>query len=85
VARAFHGPAADHRLPYDAELFGHWWFEGPWWLEMVLRRLAAHPERTIRHAGRRPDAPSDRAARDAGRLHVGLEGYNEVWLAGQND
>src|SRR5262249_57586969 len=26
--------------PYDAELFGHWWFEGPLWLELVLRRLA---------------------------------------------
>lgn len=23
--------------PYDAELFGHWWFEGPQWLEEVLR------------------------------------------------
>jgi 1,4-alpha-glucan branching enzyme len=23
--------------PYDAELFGHWWFEGPMWLEQVLR------------------------------------------------
>jgi 1,4-alpha-glucan branching enzyme len=23
--------------PFDAELFGHWWFEGPNWLEMVLR------------------------------------------------
>ncbi len=23
--------------PYDAELFGHWWFEGPLWLEQVLR------------------------------------------------
>ncbi len=23
--------------PYDAELFGHWWFEGPVWLEFVLR------------------------------------------------
>src|SRR5206468_2747464 len=30
--------------PYDAELFGHWWFEGPWWLEAVLRRLATTPE-----------------------------------------
>lgn len=26
--------------PYDAELFGHWWFEGPEWIEAVLRRLA---------------------------------------------
>jgi len=29
--------------PYDAELFGHWWFEGPDWLEAVLRRLADDP------------------------------------------
>ncbi len=26
---------------YDAELFGHWWFEGPEWLEFVYRKLAA--------------------------------------------
>lgn len=26
--------------PYDAELLGHWWFEGPEWLYQVLRRLA---------------------------------------------
>ena len=27
--------------PYDAELFGHWWFEGPRFLDHVLRDLAA--------------------------------------------
>ena len=26
--------------PYDAELFGHWWFEGPVWLEHVARDMA---------------------------------------------
>lgn len=26
--------------PYDAELFGHWWFEGPQWLYYVLREVA---------------------------------------------
>lgn len=26
--------------PYDAELFGHWWHEGPLWLDRVLRLLA---------------------------------------------
>jgi 1,4-alpha-glucan branching enzyme len=39
---------ASHRVPfpaalvspYDAELFGHWWFEGPQWLYYVLRELA---------------------------------------------
>jgi 1,4-alpha-glucan branching enzyme len=25
--------------PFDTELFGHWWFEGPRWLEAVLRKL----------------------------------------------
>jgi 1,4-alpha-glucan branching enzyme len=27
--------------PFDAELFGHWWFEGPTFLEHVLRELDA--------------------------------------------
>ena len=26
--------------PYDAELFGHWWFEGPQWIYYVMRELA---------------------------------------------
>jgi 1,4-alpha-glucan branching enzyme len=30
---------------YDTELFGHWWFEGPHWLERVLRLL---PEAGVR-------------------------------------
>lgn len=30
---------------YDTELFGHWWHEGPAWLELILRRL---PEAGVR-------------------------------------
>lgn len=30
--------------PYDCELFGHWWFEGPWWLNRILKRLESDPE-----------------------------------------
>ncbi len=29
--------------PYDMELFGHWWFEGPEWLYRVCKGLAADP------------------------------------------
>lgn len=29
--------------PFDAELFGHWWFEGPMWLEQVARTLHNSP------------------------------------------
>ncbi|MBC7246438.1 MAG: DUF1957 domain-containing protein [Actinobacteria bacterium] len=28
-------------IAYDTELFGHWWYEGPFWLRHVLRHL--HP------------------------------------------
>ncbi len=27
--------------PYDAELFGHWWFEGPEWIDLFLRGIAS--------------------------------------------
>ncbi|MFC1693226.1 glycoside hydrolase family 57 protein [Candidatus Latescibacterota bacterium] len=30
--------------PFDAELFGHWWFEGPRWLYHVLKEVAADPD-----------------------------------------
>jgi 1,4-alpha-glucan branching enzyme len=38
--------------PYDAELFGHWWFEGPHWLKRVLE--LAHG-----HAGIEPITPTE--------------------------
>ncbi len=27
-------------LPFDAELFGHWWFEGPLFLELLIEKIA---------------------------------------------
>ena len=71
--------------PYDAELFGHWWFEGPTWLELVLRRLAATPAVEPITAGdylaRHPIVQEALPAAST----WGWKGYNEVWLAGQND
>ncbi|GAC1415152.1 MAG: 1,4-alpha-glucan branching protein [Acidobacteriaceae bacterium] len=32
-------PAPVLTAPFDAELFGHWWFEGPQWVEAVCRLL----------------------------------------------
>jgi len=32
--------------PFDAELFGHWWFEGPRWIHKVIRRM--HESKKLR-------------------------------------
>jgi len=71
--------------PYDAELFGHWWFEGPQWLELVLRKLAAHPEVV------ELTTPSEQLRRQPRLQRVrpclsswGWKGYNEMWLQGTN-
>lgn len=50
---------------YDTELFGHWWYEGPVWLEAALRRITADPRlRTTTLASRRERHPPTR------RLHL---------------
>jgi 1,4-alpha-glucan branching enzyme len=45
-------------LAYDTELFGHWWHEGPAFLEAVLRRLPAQGVALSTLA----DAAADRSA-----------------------
>lgn len=34
-------------IPFDTELFGHWWFEGVEWLEQVVRALALQQDVTL--------------------------------------
>ncbi len=72
--------------PYDAELFGHWWFEGPLWIEFLFRKLAAARN------GVRPITPSEYLARHPRQpkgvpadSSWGWKGYNEVWLQQSND
>ncbi|MEY7971991.1 1,4-alpha-glucan branching protein domain-containing protein [Saccharomonospora xinjiangensis] len=43
--RGRHGRPGLVVAAYDTELFGHWWYEGPQWLEAVLRAL---PEAGVR-------------------------------------
>lgn len=39
-----HGTQGFITAMYDTELYGHWWFEGPEFLYLVLKRLHEHPE-----------------------------------------
>src|SRR5437867_4305745 len=48
-------------VTFDAELFGHWWFEGIDWLGRVLRELAANGPRPVTmDAYLRENAPAER-------------------------
>lgn len=46
--------------PYDAELFGHWWFEGTSWLETALEQMHADPRIELTTLGRHHrDVPAE--------------------------
>ncbi|MFP4164401.1 MAG: glycoside hydrolase family 57 protein [Chitinispirillaceae bacterium] len=71
---------------FDAELFGHWWYEGPQWLEFLIRRIAADPSVV--------SLISPENYLDQHPVHQrgvpcmsswGHRGYFEVWCNGKND
>jgi 1,4-alpha-glucan branching enzyme len=72
--------------PFDAELFGHWWFEGPQWLEFVIRKtvydqdtlkLTTLSEYLDHHPVHQVGVPSSST--------WGYKGYFEGWLNDKTD
>jgi 1,4-alpha-glucan branching enzyme len=72
--------------PFDAELFGHWWFEGPEWVEALLRRLArgADKLRMVTPSEYLEQHPEQQEAQPC-FSSWGNKGYAEVWLESSND
>jgi 1,4-alpha-glucan branching enzyme len=71
--------------PYDAELFGHWWYEGPEWLDRVLDLTASRDDLVATDPA---TAASGLARIPEGRMHPsswGAGGYASVWLDPVND
>ncbi len=66
---------------YDAELFGHWWFEGPQWLEHVARLVSKddYPI-ALTTAGEYLDKFPPKVAIALPEGSWGLHGNNHVWL-----
>lgn len=71
--------------PFDAELFGHWWFEGPQFLELFIRK-AAFDQNDFRLTG-----PSDYLASHSTQQSIepaastwGENGHLEVWIDKSN-
>jgi len=72
--------------PYDAELFGHWWYEGVMWLEFLLRKVVFDQDQI------RLVTPSEYLAENPRNQVItpslsswGWKGYSEMWLQGAND
>lgn len=71
--------------PYDAELFGHWWYEGPIFLEQLFRQMAAQDRVVaVTPTDYLSFYPVNQVAEPA-RSSWGYKGYNEVWLEESND
>lgn len=72
--------------PYDAELFGHWWYEGPMWIDFLMRKVA-FDQKTIKFIT--PGEyltlyPTNQMAMPSASTW-GWKGHNEFWLEGSND
>jgi 1,4-alpha-glucan branching enzyme len=72
--------------PYDAELFGHWWFEGVQWLDMLLRKSVYDQQvfELTTPGGYLEKFPRNQVATPS-MSSWGWKGYNEVWLESSND
>ena len=72
--------------PYDAELFGHWWFEGPEWLDFLLRKIHFDQDsvKTIT-PGKYLKLYNEYPRITPSMSSWGFKGYSEVWLDGSND
>ncbi len=66
--------------PYDAELFGHWWFEGPQWLYHLMRELGREGELELGTPGEYLDAYPIQQKATPSASSWGHKGYNVYWV-----
>jgi 1,4-alpha-glucan branching enzyme len=72
--------------PYDAELFGHWWFEGPQWLGFLIRKIVFDQGdiKLITPSEYLEENPRNQVITPS-LSSWGWKGYSEMWLQGSND
>ena len=72
--------------PYDAELYGHWWYEGPLWLYTLFKKI--HYDKCdfdLITPGEYIDKYPEIQECTPCRSSWGAHGYNHVWLNETND
>jgi 1,4-alpha-glucan branching enzyme len=72
--------------PYDAELFGHWWFEGVDWLNYVMRKTACDQDdlKLTTPWEYLQWNPKNQVCQPS-ESSWGNKGYAEVWCNGSNE
>jgi 1,4-alpha-glucan branching enzyme len=70
--------------PYDAELFGHWWYEGPWWLDAVVRQIAREGVFTLTHPAEYLRTHPTQQVVIPAESSWGDQGYHGFWLNDTN-
>lgn len=72
--------------PYDAELFGHWWYEGPYWLYSLFKKIHFDQKvfKLITPSEYMLENPIMQVSQPCASTW-GHKGYNEVWLNPTND
>jgi len=73
-------------LPYDAELFGHWWYEGVGWLGSLIRKIALEQDeiRLITPSEYLEENPRNQVVMPS-LCSWGWKGYSQTWLGDSND
>ena len=72
--------------PYDAELYGHWWYEGPDWLYTLFKKIYYDKcDYKLITPGEYIDAHPNIQECTPCRSSWGANGYSEVWLNPSND
>ena len=70
--------------PYDAELYGHWWYEGPIFLEYIFRAIKDSNFGSITPS-KYLDIYKVNQIVDLSMSSWGANGYFDVWVDGSND
>ena len=66
--------------PYDAELFGHWWFEGPLFIEKMFERAASSSVVEMASLEDSIREPADKDVHKPIFSSWGEGGFGEVWM-----
>ncbi len=70
--------------PYDTELFGHWWFEGPRWVYYVLKEVHADPEIKARTGSEHLETVKAAPVVSLPEGSWGEGGFHYIWLNDKN-